>query len=58
MKACEEPFTLITPHICSNIRKAEAKARKGDWFFLFSCFKLVTRTRTTETRQRAIDSCN
>lgn len=31
MKQCEEPFTLITPHICSNIRKAEAKARKGAW---------------------------
>ena len=29
MKQCEEPFTLITPHICSNIRKAEAKLRKG-----------------------------
>lgn len=29
MKQCEEPFTLITPHICSSIRKAEAKNRKG-----------------------------
>lgn len=33
MKQCEEPFTLITPHICTNIRKAESKLRKGKVFF-------------------------
>lgn len=28
LKPCEEPFTLITPHICSNLKKAEGRLRK------------------------------
>ena len=48
MKACEEPFTLITPHICSNIRKAEAKARKGDYCWFFGVdFRMVGPTDQT-----------
>lgn len=29
LKQCEEPFTLITPHICSNLKKTEGRLRKG-----------------------------
>ncbi|EWM25654.1 f-box-like wd repeat-containing protein tbl1xr1 [Nannochloropsis gaditana] len=29
LKQCEEPFTLITPHICSNLRKTEGRLRKA-----------------------------
>ncbi|TFJ85305.1 hypothetical protein NSK_003728 [Nannochloropsis salina CCMP1776] len=28
LKQCEEPFTLITPHICSNLKKTEGRLRK------------------------------
>ena len=29
LKQCEEPFTLITPHVCTNLKKAEGRLRKG-----------------------------